>query len=59
MKGLMLLMVLGLAISSSGFASEAEENCDALAETSTRTNPKKDLSSGTPTIKSSTGVVRQ
>ncbi len=59
MKGLMLLMILGLAVSSSGFAAQSEENCDALAESSTRTNPKKDLSSGTPTIKSSTGVVRQ
>lgn len=59
MKSLMLLMFLGLAISSTGFASQNEENCDALAESSTRTNPKKDLSSGTPTIKSSTGVVRQ
>jgi hypothetical protein len=55
----MLLMVLGLAISSSSFATQAKENCDALAESSTRTNPKKDLASGSSTVKSSSGVVRQ
>lgn len=59
MKALTLLMVLGLALSSSSFATQADENCDALAESSTRTNPKKDLSSGTPTTKSGTGVIKQ
>lgn len=59
MKGFYLLMVLGLALSSSSFATQSKENCDALAESSTRTNPKKDLAGGSSSTKSSNGVVRQ
>lgn len=56
MKQFFVLVLMGLFLSSFSFVSLAEEDCDRIALSSVRSNPKANIGSQTSKPRTSTAI---